>query len=206
MRVALAWAGGLGSVLALDALLDAGHDVTLVNVVDAASRRDPARGAPDFLLDAQMALTGARFAQTRFDGGVQAKSREPPAFAPVVALAARASGAEALAVGGALDGAWTRAAHAAGLEPLAPVAGLDAASALARARERGHRAFTVAVAQRADAARLGRFVDETDGAPRAGDRTLVVASPRFARRLDVAAGEAREHGDGMALDVTLRGC
>lgn len=93
----------------------------------------------------------------------------------------------------------------------------DADVAAAALAER-HRAVVVAARPPLDESCVGRFVDEEGlvaealhrGARLAGDgaawATLVVESPRLARRLDVVALDVVREGDGWRLDVALAAC
>jgi diphthamide synthase (EF-2-diphthine--ammonia ligase) len=206
MRVALAWGCGIGSLLALDALLREGHDVTLVHAPPPAGAL---RAVPPFVVQEQAARLGLPLRLAR---GPDERS----------ALAEAAAGFDAAAFGYLRgeehEGAFKlgRALPTRLLLPVRHERPDEAARALARA---GHRLFVRAVAAPLPRDLLGRFldevlIDEIEGAHgRRGwalVRTLAVDGPRFETRLDVAAGEpepVESRGKDRAnCDSPSRGC
>ncbi|HWH09378.1 MAG TPA: hypothetical protein VNX21_09270 [Candidatus Thermoplasmatota archaeon] len=203
MKVALAWAGGLGSLASLDALR--GRDVTLVH---APLSEGSLAHLPRYVVEAQAAAL-----------------RLPLAWAPApdphaLAEAAARAGAQALALGllrGEDHDAYrlARALHEHRVEGAFPVRHLPAAEAARGLVETGHRLFARACRPPFDASLLGRFldagaVDEVDAvAGRRGwtaVRFLAVDGPLFRRRVEATALEPRTAGDGWRLDLGLQGC
>lgn len=205
MRIALAWGGGIGSVLALEAI--AGHDVTLVH---APTPPGSLAHLPAFVVEAQAAALGLPLAlapegRTQMGALAQAVSRLRPEKVAFGYLRGEEYEQYHLA----------KTLQAAEAEALLPVRHLPPGEAARIFAEAGHRAFVRAAAPPFDAPLLGRFldqqaVDEVDAAGGrrgwAGVRALAVDGPRFRRRLDVAAGEARPAGEGWRLDLGLPGC
>lgn len=211
MRVALSWSGGKDGALALGRLLDAGHDVTLVHLTDAATRRDRAHGVPDLLVEEQAAALGLPL----WLGASDVRGYEAEML-----RALKEVDAEAFATGD-IDfpphRAWAEAlAKKAGVALLVPLWGV-ATLEVAREAAATLRAFVCACRPPLDDAFLGRFVDDalladvaSRGADPAGERgeyhTFVVDGPRFRRRVQVMAADIAPHDGGWRLDLGLRGC
>lgn len=203
MRVALAWAGGVGSLLALEALR--GQDVTLVHAPLPASSL---LHVPRFVVEEQAAALGLPVAW--------AASGDAHALAE----AAVGAGAGRLALGllrGEEHDAYrlARALHEHGLEGAFPVRHLPAGEAARQLVESGHRLVVRAARPPFPRDLLGRFldaalVDEAEAAAGrrgwAGLRALAVDGPRFRRRVGAVALEPRPVGDGWRLDLGLQGC
>lgn len=201
MRVVLSWRGGPGSALALARLRAAGHDVSLLHATDARTRRAPASGVPDFLVEEQAACLGLALDLVACDAADGTRA---------LAEAARARGSSAVAAVDAED-AWTPAA---GVPTLWPLRDVPRARVAEEALARGVRAFVAACRPPLDPSFLGRFLDtdlvariEARG-PGARDawRGFAVDGPGFRRRVDAAAGDAQPWGDGWRVDLGLRGC
>lgn len=204
MKVALAWGGGIGSLLALDALRREGHAVTLLHVLAG-------RGVPDFVLEAQAAALalplhveepGAADEMAAMRRGLEKLQVDRVAFGYV-------RGEEHA---GWKVGKFTRSA---GAEPMLPVRHVPPGEAARAFVEAGHRAFVHVVHDPLPRALLGRFVehalaDDVDALHGRGGwaslRTLAVDGPAFARRLDVAAGDVVEEAASARLVLSLRGC
>lgn len=212
MRVVLSWSGGARSALALARLREAGHDVTLAHLTDASTRRDRARGVPDFLVQEQAACLGLPLA-------LLASRGRDDAAALLAALADLEP--DAVAFGDAAAGArraWGEdVARRAGVEALFPLGDAPAEGLAREALARGIRAFVCACRPPLDPSFLGRFLDDdllarilAAGADPMGARgecrAFVVAGPGFRRRVDATAGEARGWDGGWMLDLGLRGC
>ena len=209
--VALCWAGGAGSLLALDALLAEGHRITLVHAPTQREWGRRVRALPTFLVEAQAAALDLPL---RLAGaGAQ---RETDALAD----AAAASGATHAAFGfvrGEEHVGWKlgKTLRARGLEPLLPVRHQPPGEAARILVDRGARLVVRAVATGGPRHALGRvldeeLVDDVDAAyGRAGWsalRTFTTGGPPFAKRVDVVSGETVEAEDGVALALALAGC
>lgn len=196
VRVALAWACGTGSLLTLDALEKEGHEVTLLHL---------ASGVPDFVVEAQAAALALPLHQEN-ENNLAALTR-----------ALEKLQSERVAFGylrGEDHSGWKtgKASRAASVEPMLPVRHASPGEAARDFVARGHRAF---VWQAPEAETLGRFLDDElieDIDARLGRagwgsyRFLAVDGPRFARRVDVMAGEAHQEGDAYRLGLGLKGC
>jgi diphthamide synthase (EF-2-diphthine--ammonia ligase) len=208
-RVALAWAGGIGSLLALDALRRAGRDVTLVHLQPSEGE---ARAVPPFLVEEQAACLGLPLVSEPAGGNELA----------AVARALERARCDAVAFGYLRGEDYVgmfkvaNAARAGGAEPLLPVRHLrpdDAAHALVAA---GHRAFVRSVGAALPRAWLGRMLDAPlvddveEAAGRAGwslVRTLAIDGPLFARRVEATVGDIVPTADGAArVELGLKGC
>lgn len=214
MRVALSWSGGKDGALALARLREHGHDVTLVHLTDAATRRDRAHGVPDFLVQEQAACMGAR---------LHLDASDVAGYERALLAALRTLAPEAVAFGDIhleAHRAWgERVARAAGVDAMFPLWGMPTEDVVDEALRRGIRAFVVAARAPLDASFLGRFLDAdlaADVRARGGDvagedgcyHTFVVDGPSFRRRVEATAGAVREAPeiDGWQLDLGLRGC
>lgn len=207
MRVALAWAGGSGSLLALDALLATGHDVALVHVPAPESAW---RHVPAYVVEEQAAALGLPLTLARGEGPELAR----------LAAALASTDAERVAFGYLRGEEYeqfhlAKALGRADAAALLPVRHLPAGEAARQLVESGHRAFVRAAAPPFGPETLGRFldaatVDELDGvAGRRGWaslRTLAVGGPRFRRPVEATALQPRAAEDAWRLDVGLRGC
>ena len=212
VRVVLSWSGGKDSALALARLRDEGHDVTLLHLTDAATRRDRAHGVPDFLVEEQAACLGLPLAlrasdaagyEAAFLGALRDLAPDAVAFGDVDFEPHRAWG-EKVALQAGVDAVW-------------PLWGLPTRQVVEECLARGVRAFVTACRPPLDASFLGRFVEPAlvdllvaRGADPAGERgeyhTFVVHGPGFRRRVDATAGEALPLREGWTLDLGLRGC
>ena len=202
MRVALGWGCGVGSLLALDALLREGHDATLVRALPPPGAL---RAVPDFVVEEQAARLRLPL---RVASGPDERA----------ALSGLLDGMDAVAFGylrGEEHAGTFKLLRALPAPPLLPVRHVrpdDAARTLAR---EGHRLFVRAVHDPLAPDLLGRFLDETlvddvEGAHgRQGwalVRALAVDGPRFRGRVEAAAGEPERAEDGWRLGLSLRGC
>lgn len=203
MRVAVAWAGGVGSMLALEAALSGTREVVLVHVV--AQRAPP----PSLVQEQAAAL------------GLPLRLVEGPEI-PALASALRDAKVDQVCFGYLRGeehaGMFTlaRAARDAGVEPSLPARHLRPDVAARRSCESGHRAFVRRVARPVPPAWLGRFFDapaveefeaEFGRTGWAGIRTLVVEGPRFARKVQAAAGEPELVSEGeWRLPLGVLGC
>lgn len=212
MRVVLSWSGGKDSALALARLRERGHEVVLLHLTDAATRRDRAHAVPDFLVQEQAACLGlplelrasdAAGYEAAFLGALRDLAPGAVAFGDVDFLPHRAWG--------------ENAAARAGVEPLWPRWGRTTRQVVDEAMARGVRAFVTACRPPLDPSFLGRFLEPplvallvARGADPAGERgeyhTFVVDGPGFRRRVDATTGETLPWNGGWALDLGLRGC
>lgn len=208
MKVALGWAGGIGSLAALEALGRA-HDVTLVHVAG-----DP-RAAPDFVIGEQAAALGLPLVVERPRAG------EPETEALARALASFSPDGIAFGYLRGEDYAGmfkvARAARGAGAEPLLPVRHVRPDEAARSLAERGDRLFVRAVDAPLPREWLGAFLDPAtvDGIEGSHGRqawsqlrTLAVDGPRFRRRVEATAGDIvpAGGGEGWRLEIGLKGC
>lgn len=205
MRIALAWGGGIGSLLALDAL--AAHDITLVH---APAPPERAAHVPPFVVEAQAAELGLP---------LEVAPEGPSQMAALAEAVARLR-PDKVAFGYLRGEEYeqyhlAKALQGAGAEALLPMRHLPPGEAARAFVEAGHRAFVRAAGPPFDASLLGRFldgpaVDEVDAAAGrrgwAGVRALAVDGPRFRRRVTVTALDPRSVGDGWRLDLALLGC
>lgn len=210
MRVALAWGCGTGSLLALDALLAEGREVTLVHVCAESPRppEDALRRIEPHVVEAQAAALGLPLVLARGAGPEMARLGE----------AVRGTGAARVAFGytrGEEYEQYHLAKAIGAVEAMLPVRHIPAAEAARQLVESGHRAFVRAAAPPFDASVLGRFldartIDDLDAlAGRRGWsalRTFAVSGPRFIRAVDVAAGATRPVEGGWRLGLDVVGC
>lgn len=207
MRVALAWGCGVGSLLALDALVREGHDVVLVHVPSPAGTW---RHVPPFVVEDQAAALGLPLVLAEGDA---------PELARLSTALARAR-ADLVAFGYLRGEEYekfhlAKAVGRAETPALLPVRHVPPAEAARQLVEGGARAFVRGVAEPFAPALLGRFldaasVDEVEGTagPKgwASLRTLVVGGPRFRRTFEVTALDAEAVAGGWRLGLGLRGC
>lgn len=209
MRVAVAWAGGIGSMLALeDALRVPGHDVTLVHAVTE-------RTASEFVIEDQAAALGLPLRLAR----PGANGDEIGALADALRDAKVERVSFGYLRGEENAGMFTlaRAARDAHAEPHIPARHIRPDDAARQLADAGHRAFVHRVISPVPPAWLGRFLDDAATIDafegefgRVGwtsIRTLVVAGPRFVRPLDVTAGDVEPTPEGgWRLPLAVRGC
>lgn len=212
LRVALSWSGGKDSALALARLLEAGHEVALVHLTDAATRRDRAHGVPDFLVEEQAAALALP---------LHLGASEVAGYEAELARLLREAAPEAVAFGDirlAEHRAWgERLAARLGLAAMFPLWGEPPGAPARESVARGFRAFVTACRPPLDPSFLGRFLDADlladmprTGADPDGENgeyhTLVVDGPPFRRRVDAMAGDVVPDRDGWRLELGLRGC
>ncbi|MGH7503505.1 MAG: ATP-binding protein [Longimicrobiales bacterium] len=213
MTIAMAWSGGKDSMLALDRLIRAGHDVRfLLNLYDRASGRIRFHGVRRELIQRQ----AERIGLLPFQLAVSQDNFETVFLDGLARL--RRAGATGIAFGNIhladVRGWYEERTTAAGLAHIEPLWGARSEELVAELMSRGYRAMLTSVdVARAKREWLGRLLDPSlakaivaspgvDPAGEAGEyHTFVYDGPLLREPIDLVQGIVHDTANHAMIDL-----